>query len=218
MTGYPENSTEPVRPGIKGKLVWTRRQRLAYQRLKTGLTAHNGQRLRFMTLTTAPGMIRSLEDSWNILRLCIKRQWGGKYAYFKVKTKEGVAGVLHILYFGRYLPKSCISNLWKHITGTAYVVDIRACKQDVSGRSSGVASLARYCISQYVTGGQSEFYRFSYSHDWAFRGIGRRWKAWKTFFTDIRDTISAWEKCILSGKIPGLAEELTSRQVTLSYG
>ena len=117
-----------------------------------------------------------------------------RFEYIKVETEEGVQGVFHVLYFGDYIPQKWLSDAWKEITGSAYVVDIRACKDTVKSPKR----LARYCVAQYVSG-QTAFVRFSWSWGWVGKGFV---KVWKTLLEEVRNfkkAITLWER-LLSGK------------------
>lgn len=96
-----------------------------------------------------------------------------KFDYLKIETYEGANGVFHILYFGDYIPQKWLSDNWKDITETAYIVDIRAVRKGVYNSKK----LASYCVSQYCSG-QSKFVRYSWSWGWCFRGFVK----WFKFF------------------------------------
>lgn len=201
--------------------TWDRKQRRAYHRILSGLRVHRGERLRFLTLTTAENMQRDLRSAWRVLKERIRRLTPARlvkmgyielkdvkkyypnkplneplrFEYLKVETAEGVAGVLHVLYFGDYIPQKWLSDVWKEITGTAYIVDIRACKDPVKSPKR----LARYCVAQYVSG-QTAFIRFSWSWGWVGKGFVKVWRILlKEVDYDIKRAIALWEK-LLSGE------------------
>ena len=197
---------------------WLPKQKRAYQRLLSGLRYHRSKRLRFMTLTSANNMKRDIRSAWRVLKERIKRLTPLRllklgyispselrkyyqnpckrleFHYFKVETAEGVAGVFHILYFGDFIPVKWLSNSWKEITGSAYIVDIRACKDNVKSPKR----LARYCIAQYVSG-QLAFVRFSWAWSWVCKGFVKVWKLLVKVSNDLKRAIHLWSK-LLAGK------------------
>jgi len=168
---------------------WTKAQKRAYARILMGLKRHRGEQLRFLTLTTPEKPKRKLLDAWKALKLRIKRltpeklekegyiskkqrvrYYGVKktieFSYFCVWTGEGQHGVLHILYFGDYIPQAWLSDTWNELIG-AKIVDIRAVK---SKKIYNAKRLAAYCVAQYCAG-QRYYLHFSCSYDWCFRGF-----------------------------------------------
>jgi hypothetical protein len=91
-----------------------------------------------------------------------------KFEYLKVKTKEGVSGTYHVLFYGDYLPYNFLVDLWIYYTGTAWDVDIRIADKKKSRKDR--ISLAYYCVNQYVVN-QNGYDRFSNSWNWCFRGF-----------------------------------------------
>lgn len=168
--------------------------------MMSGMYYHKEEILRFLTLTTAPGMNYSLEKCWKLFYLRLKRvrpidfvkggwltldyvenifniteDWElfeplSYFVYIKIVTSEGVTGVYHILYFGHYYPAYWLSEQWEDITGTAYHIDIQQCK----GAVYDSEKLAKYCVNQYVAG-QPEFERYSTSKGWCFKGYIDVW-------------------------------------------
>jgi len=199
------------------KQTWTRQQRRAYQRILSGLRKHKGELLRFITLTTAKGMKRDIRQAFKVLHERIRRLTPLKllkqgyitkdelkkyypnkplnepirFEYFKVETAEGVAGVLHILYFGDYIPQKWLSDVWREITGTAYIVDIRACREPVHSPKR----LARYVVSQYVAG-QKAFIRFSWSKGWVARGFVKVWQFLIRALGNLKCALAVWNKLL----------------------
>jgi hypothetical protein len=112
----------------------SRAEKRRYQRLISGLNVGAGQneRQRFMTLTTARGVKRGINKSFDALKKRINRATpkkdgfhGFKFnRYFKLKTAEG-NDVLHIVYRGRYIPQKWLSKVWAEIHQGSFIVDIR---------------------------------------------------------------------------------------------
>lgn len=211
------------------KKRWRPSQARCFTRLRSGCLAHRGEKLRFLTLTTADKMKRTKEDGFRALKERIRRQTplrvfnelGGKgsfhefsrhfypnknplstlkFQYTKIKTSEGVSGVFHIVFFGDYLPQKWVSSAWEDLTGSARIVDIRGMK--VQRGSEKRVSI--YVVNQYVSGGQTEYVRFSNSWYWCFLGFLGRWD-------DLRKRCSGlnyeqkwevWENEILEQKHP----------------
>lgn len=182
---------------------WSRKQKRCFHRLMSGLYRHRDEALRFLTLTSAPDMKRSIGDSFNVLIRRMKRirpidfvdlgyltldavqhlygyneeAWFeplSDFEYLKVKTNEGFDGVFHILYYGSYFPQGWLSEQWEDITGTARGVDIRQCKR----KPYDLVNLASYCINQYVAG-QIEFVSYFTSNDWCIPGYVHLWNELK---------------------------------------
>lgn len=192
---------------------WGQKQRRAMHRLRAGIYFHKEERMRFLTFTSAPDMIRNIEEAWYLMHKRMIRVKpidlvnGGymthseavsKYRikdesefdeplsyfeYFKVKTSEGANGVYHMLFFGNYYPVIWLSDQWRDITGTAYMIDI----QEVKDKIDDVDSLSKYCVNQYVNG-QSEFVSFSTSKNWCFPGYINVWNSLKRRYTYKRET------------------------------
>lgn len=136
---------------------------------------HEGEILRFMTLTTVKDMSRSIMKCFNVLVKRIKREYG-YFEYLFVLTSEGVNGVLHILFYGSYIDQGWLSDNWKDITNGAFIVGLNVVKEDNSKR------LFRYVVSQinlfgYVAG-QSKYIRCGYSKDFIYKG-------WKKDYLDM---------------------------------
>ena len=205
-----------------GTHKWGRQERRAWHRIKSGLSVHRGERLRFLTLTSAPGMKRDIKSARRVLIMRIRRLtparllkegyitvkdlrrfYPGKglheplrFEYFQVFVGgEGVSGVYHILFVGDPIPQKWLSDNWHDITGTAYIVDIRACKSGVKNTHR----LASYCVSQYVIG-QSGRKRFSWSWGWVSRGFVKVWEKVKELTGNIETAIYLWER-VLSGEV-----------------
>jgi hypothetical protein len=167
-----------------------------YQRLISGLTvgaAHN-ERMRFMTLTTAKGVKRDINKSFDVLKKRIQRAIykkdgfnGFKFSrYFKLKTAEG-NGVLHIVYRGRYIPQEWLSKAWAKIHKGSYIVDIR----ELHWRK-GTKKLTNYLIVNYLQ--SQKTLRMSYGWKWVWLGFCKSWENikfvyshWCNFKSTFRD-------------------------------
>lgn len=107
----------------------------AYQRLMTGLQiARNFNAfMRFLTLTSPNNPKRPIKKSFAILRLRIERATlrrdgfiGFRFnRYFCLRTSEGNS-VLHIVFWGNFIPQDWLSKNWEEIHG-AWIVSIKAC-------------------------------------------------------------------------------------------
>lgn len=221
-------------------MKWSDAQWACFHAIESGVLCHGGKTLRFLTLTSCVGMRGSIEDCFSVFVRRVKRLTPKvllrldyicdadlefyfpdhgindvlTFDYLSVLTSEGVAGVLHVLYFGDWLPQYWVSDVWKDISGVADVVDIR--KVDVSG--DNVLKVARYVVRQcklfkYVSG-QSKFIRHSYSSDWVYRGWCHDFDCLRRFCRDVRfgkfsrygvhhpygDFWSEWHKWLLCRK------------------
>lgn len=161
--------------------------------LQSGIARHQGERLRFMTLTSSTDEnVLPLGKAWQRLKDRINRLTPAKLIkggyinatdvrryyqgailkkleinYLKVETMEG-NGVLHVPYFGDYIPQRWLSDNWKELRG-AGIVDIRATDAVRGGGSRG---LARYLLRQYIAD-QDALVRYSCGVRWVFRGSRR---------------------------------------------
>lgn len=191
-------------------MFWSKPQRRCFQRLKTGFHWHKGQILRFLTLGSIPDMKQNISECFpdlykRIRRLTplrlyqdgyiTERQLRHQYAhvplnenlkfdYIKIKTSEGPNSVLHILYFGDFLPQEWIKNTWNEITGGCNSAYIKMCKNPVYNANN----LAGYCIAQYCVsqneGSKTSFLRYSWSLDWAYGGFAKDWEFHKWLYND----------------------------------
>lgn len=191
--------------------MWSRKQKRCFQRVMCGFRRHGKKRLRFMTLTTAEGFVGNINECFSSLRQRIGKltvnslinagylsekdavRFYGKgfdfdakfpFDYIKIHTKEGQHGVLHVLYFGKYIPQRWLSDRWNVITDGSYVVDIRQCRR----RVYNAFKLGCYVVAQYVVtqkdkvGHGSDYLRFNASADWCFKGFIRAWFNVKRIF------------------------------------
>lgn len=145
------------------------KKKRAFQRLMSGLTRsrYRGDRLRFMTLTSAVDSDRSLlSRHFQLLRRRIERYFHKRLEYWKINTNEG-NGVMHIVFKGGFIPQSWLSSAWKSIHG-AKIVDIRALKNASS------KNLANYLVGNYLC--KQSFERMSWSWGWVYRGFCSTWR------------------------------------------
>jgi hypothetical protein len=101
------------------------------------------------------------------------------FDYLSVLTSEGANGVLHILYFGDYLPEKWLKTVWREITGGAWIANISI----VNVSCDDALSVTRYVVNQskamgYVAG-QSKYIHHSYSSHWVYKG-------WRSDFDKLR--------------------------------
>lgn len=144
--------------------------------------------MRFMTLTTARRMKRTIEQSFDVLKMRILRATvkkdgflGFKFnRYFKLRTSEGY-GVLHIIYWGRFIPQRWLSKNWDDIHG-AKIVDIRKCYS----RRRKVNGLVGYLLSRYLQ--RQPIERMSYGWKWAWLGFCKSWRKFKEIYGQMRKT------------------------------
>lgn len=156
-----------------------------FHRMATGLqiAQNEGEQMRFMTLTTAPnrvkkrnGEIRTITESFELLRSKIK--WstikkagfkGFKFnRYYCLRTEEG-NGVLHIIFWGRYIPIDWLRRTWYEIHG-AIQADVRM----VSTKRKRVNGLVGYLLDRYLL--NQKIKRMSYGWRWAWLGFCKSWK------------------------------------------
>ena len=188
--------------GLRKNVVWETKHYRCFNRIIAGVECHKKDRLRFLTLSTPPEFNSKITDKFVLLRKRIKRltvnnlvekgyltkhqasyfygaihkgEWNVnfKFDYLRVKTSEGVHGVLHILFYGQYLPRDWIFDNWKDVLRVDRLVnqsvDIRHTK---SGIAYNTRKLAIYCVSQYVSG-QDAYVNFYCSKTWVFEGFGK---------------------------------------------
>lgn len=208
--------------------MWSRKQKRCFQRIMAGFRRHGKKRLRFLTLTTDVGFGGNINKCFSRLRMRISNRltvlfllsngwisyedvlyyygegfyWDDPFPFefIKVETAEGQAGVLHVIYFGRYMPQKWVSDAWSDITNGSYVVDIRMCKR----RVYNAFKLACYCVAQYVSGGQSDYVRFTCSQDWCFKGFVVLWNSLKKLFyvSDCITIFNYFVDCYKDGVVP----------------
>lgn len=182
-----------------GVVLEQRKQNRIFHRLATGLQiARNGNAyMRFMTLTTASTAKRDIRKSFQVLRQRIKRAkvekdgfFGFNFnRYFCLRTEEG-NGVLHVVYWGHFIPQAWLSSTWEKIHG-AFRVDIRSCH---TGRKT-VKGLVGYLLTNYLT--QQPIKRMSYGWRWAWLGFCNSWKNVKEQYGHMRRGKGALQSIIV---------------------
>jgi len=185
----------------------------------SGITVHSDERLRFLTLTSTSesgALSRDFRHLIDIIRHTTPLDlWSDGYVkwrdmrrffparnilraltigYCRVRTSEGY-GVLHVPYYGDFLPQSWISDRWNEIHG-ARVVDIRACKTGAYDKKR----LVRYVLSQYLAN-QDALEQYSTGGAWIFKG-------YRTYFKSLIKQIgyfaalARWDTILRSGRDP----------------
>lgn len=190
---------------------WDKPQRRCYQRLKTGFYWHKGEILRFLTLGSILDMKKDISNCYTDLYKRIDRLTPSKllrdgyisskqlrthyndkrlnenldFDYIKIKTTEGPNGVLHILYFGDFLPQKWLKETWNEITNGCNSAYIKMCKNPVYDENNLAGyCIAQYCISQDKDIGCSAFDGYSWSMGWAYKGFAKDWELHKWLFKD----------------------------------
>ena len=142
---------------IEKKDLLLRRQRSRiFQRLSSGMYYWKSDRLRFLTMTSAPNS-GDIWRAWKSFVQQVRRKYG-QFAYFMIQTDEG-NGVIHCVFKGKYIPFEWIQEKWKRYHG-AFHVNIK-----IVGRVCNPSGLAGYFLSQYI-GHQNAIVRYQMSRDW----------------------------------------------------
>lgn len=142
--------------------------------------------MRFMTLTTAKTQKRTLVRSFQVLRQRVMRATyekdgfiGFKFnRYFCIRTSEG-NGVLHVVFWGRFIPQTWLSRNWLDIHG-AHRADIRACYT----KRRKVNGLVGYLLTNYLQ--RQPIERMSYGWLWAWLGFCKSWQRVKQGYGQMR--------------------------------
>ena len=207
------SSPDSVLRSISRSLLESSRSKLsgkkkrAFHRLVSGFTRarFRGDRLRFMTLTSALGSrVGRLSRDFQVLRKRVEHAFGWIPQYWKINTNEG-NGVMHIVFKGGFIPHAWLSDAWSAIHG-ARIVDIRALK-------GSPRKLANYLVGNYLC--KQSFERMSWSWNWVFRGFCGLWssrfsswykvdrvaclKAWNLLITRIAAPSSRFSQASLRG-------------------
>jgi hypothetical protein len=183
------------------KRFWSRKQKRVYRKISLGIRKRrNHGLLRFLTLGTSPDFNGNVSVCFAVLKKRISRLTVNSllvdgyisnkdarfyyrgldrsdcfpFSYASVRTAEGCNGVLHVVYFGCYIPQKWLYDNWKDILGVPYLanqsVDVRACKKTINDSMK----LASYVVNQYVAN-QSALVYSSCSWSWVFRGFIGVW-------------------------------------------
>jgi len=188
---------------------WGKKQRRGYHRVVSGIKKgiYNGDRLRFLTLTNKTWNFR-LNQDFQALKQRIRRA-GYHFEYWKCRTSEG-GGVLHIVYRGDYIPQNYISECWYQITGDSYVVDIREID------TSDYKCVARYVVSQHLTGGQGiDYVRSSWSWNWVCKGFVKVWKGILSLYVNthgIKYCVGVWDRWLAGSLVPDSRHIVAARE------
>jgi hypothetical protein len=154
---------------IVHKTIWSPKQKRAYHRIKSGVRVAEIKKkkhlLKHLILTSSPeGGKQNICSDFQTLRKRIQRKFGYLLPYCMVHTNEG-NGVLHVLYYGSYLPQKWVSDAWDEIHKSDYIF-IKEVPDNV----------AKYVVTQYIANQQTAFQRCSWSQNWVCRGFVREWK------------------------------------------
>lgn len=147
---------------------WTDKQKRVRRATsdRLGYWQGRGYQCLWVTLSSSPDSPKRLRDSFEELRVRVRRQLKFKFEYVCVETSEG-HGVLHMIWAwkdprrGRrasfFIPQDWLASTWLSIHGAHQVWVARI------GRSAGDRRrLSRYIVSQYC-GGQAALVRVSQS-------------------------------------------------------
>ena len=206
----------------KKYITWTDKHKRAYRKISLGIRKRKNRGiLRFLTLGSPPQFkgdigvcfvnlkkrlkrltVDSLVKQGYISKSKAKYFYGCKsgnklfgFSYVKVRTSEGCNGVLHVLFFGDYIPQPWIYDNWKDLLGVEDLanqsVDIRMCKSKIKD----VVKLSSYCVNQYVAG-QHGLISSSASWSWCFRGcVGAYRRLWREHYRGLpyNDFLDTWD-------------------------
>lgn len=141
-----------------------------FHRFFSGLTKciYQGRIVRFGTLTSSDlsNSERDIGRDFDVLVKRIRR----KVPHFecaRIIVLKGGRWHIHFIFSGAYIPQGWLSEAWNDVHG-AVVVDIRMCRN--------IGGLARYMITQYLSGQDCSYTRMSYSRHWLFPGAVVVWK------------------------------------------
>jgi len=179
------------------KRVSKKKFRLKY-RIKSGLMAHRGERLRHLVLTSPNGTdlsvlsnhkqrliqeIRRKTPLWFVSKGYITLQKCHYYypnkplneplniQFLNIKTNEG-NGVYHMMCVGDFIPQRWVADCWDHIHHARNVsITDHGMIYGTEGRLTG------YLLNQYIIGHTKLLdTRLSWSRGWVFRRFVRVWE------------------------------------------
>jgi hypothetical protein len=157
--------------------------------------AARGEKVRFLTLTSAPTSTKDIHHSFRTFVKRVRRK--GKFEYLAVKeyTESGLAH-LHILYRGIYLDQAWISETWKQIHGAkiTYIEEVKG----------NLVQVANYLAKYIISGGE----RFWWSWNWVYRGFVKDWNYIKYQNTtdgnvDIKKAVRDWRSWLWKKSLEG---------------
>jgi len=216
-------------------IIWSDRHKRAYRKINLGIRKRKNKGiLRFLTLGSPPEFkgdigvcfvklkkrlkrltVDSLVEQGYISKSKAKYFYGCKsgdkqfgFSYVRVKTSEGCNGVLHVPFFGDYIPQKWIYDNWKEIIGVEELanqsVDIRMCNSKIKD----TAKLSSYCVNQYVAN-QDGFINSSASWSWCFRGCIGFYDRYRKSCSDMpyNDFLDLWD-CYVERRSAGEEQRL----------
>ena len=121
--------------------------------------------IMFITLTSSRESKRPINDAWSVLLKRLRRRYP-KFEYFKLETKEGVCGVLHIVCRNsEFIPKQWWSENWSDTFQATVTWSVQC--------YGNAKSLLCYLMG-YLK--HHESFKYGFSQKWLFRGWGKAWR------------------------------------------
>lgn len=140
-----------------------------------------------LVLTSSNESVGHINDAWSVLLKRIRRKWQ-KFEYFKIRTDEGVKGVLHIVCRNsEFITKEWLSSNWSDTFQATVTWSTQA-----YGHKRG--------ITKYLMGylQHHESFRYGYSKFWLFVGWRKAFRLifdWKNPLPYV-EKIDRWEKIL----------------------
>jgi len=146
-------------------------------------TDSKGQKLRFLTLTTAGKVPKTHAETtrdWAEFARRARREYG-TFEFFKVVefTRSGLEH-LHVLFRGSYIPQGWTSDEWESIHG-AKITFI----EEVKGTRANVANY----LVKYILKGEE---RYSWSKNWVYQGFVADWKKVLALTHTVKEAVRVW--------------------------